>query len=167
MKSNALISVAKQNGQAAASIVGANIVQVWQQCWAPSRRTAVWLAHPDAEAECITATVPVGTGGSELPLYKSSDDEDKPNTILGRPVIAAEYMQVPGTPGDLMLVDLSRYVLAMREITSAVSMHVAFLTDQMAYRVTMRVDGQTIDNRPITPFTGPNQVSPFVCIAQR
>jgi HK97 family phage major capsid protein len=66
-----------------------------------------------------------------------------------------------------MLCDFSRYALAMREVRADVSMHVQFLADQAAFRVVMRVDGQPIDARPITPFNGTNTVSPFVCIAQR
>ena len=169
LSSGALVTVPKQANQIAGTIVGQNIVDMWARCWAPSRHSSVFLAHPDAEAQCITASVPVGTAGSELPLYKPTEDpENQPfNTLLGRPIIPCEYMQVPGTVGDLLLVDLNRYCLAMREVNQAVSMHVSFLTDEMAYRVTLRVDGQSIDARPITPFTGPNQISSFVALAAR
>lgn len=169
LRSNAVIQVAPQSGQTAGTIIGQNIVDIWSRCWAPSRRTAVWLAHPDAEKQVFTATVNVGVAGSELKLYQATHDpENQPyNLVLGRPILPVEYMPTPGNVGDIMLVDLSRYVLAMRETQAAISMHVAFLTDQLAYRVTMRCDGQPIDNRPITPFTGTDTVSPFVAIAQR
>ena len=166
LNSFAMIKVAKQAGQAAGSIVAQNIVDVWSRCWAASRATAVWLVHPDAEKAILTESISVGTGGSALALYQSTD-ADKPNTILGRPCIAIEQCQVPGTPGDVILCDLSRYLLATREFRQDVSIHVKFLTDQVAFRFVLRVDGQPIDQVPVTPFTGTNTVSPFVCIATR
>jgi HK97 family phage major capsid protein len=169
MKSGALIQVAKQSGQAAGTIVAQNIIDMWSRMWAPSRRTAVWLAHTDAEAQCIGLTAAVGTGGAPIPLYEATTDPDNQpfNLILGRPVIPMEQTQVPGTPGDILFADWSRYALAMREARTDVSIHIQFVEDEVAFRVVMRVGGQTIDARPITPFNGPNQVSPFVCIAQR
>jgi HK97 family phage major capsid protein len=169
MKAGAMVTMAKQSGQAAGTIVSSNVTDMWRTMWAPSRRTAVWLAHPDAEAELITLTAAVGTGGAPLPLYQATQDpENQPyNLMLGRPVIPMEQTQVPGTPGDLIFVDWARYALAMREARADVSMHVQFLTEQVAFRFVLRVGGQPIDARPITPFTGTNQVSPFVCLAQR
>jgi hypothetical protein len=46
-------------------------------------------------------------------------------------------------------------------------MHVAFLTDQMVFRITYRVDGQPMWTKPMTPFKGTLTKSPFVAIAQR
>jgi HK97 family phage major capsid protein len=163
----AMIQVAKQNGQAAGSVVSQNIVDVWSRCWAPSRRTAVWLVHPDAEKQIIEASLAVGTAGGELSLYGPRDPESGFNTILGAPAIPIEQCQVPGTPGDVILADFSRYLLASRESRGDVSIHVKFLTDEVAFRFVMRVDGQPIDQVPVTPFTGVNTVSPFVTIAQR
>ncbi len=169
MKAGAMVTMPKQTGQGSGTIVAQNVVDLWRTMWAPERRFAVWLAHPDAEAQCITLTAPVGTGGSTIPLYQATQDpENQPyNLILGRPVIPMEQTQLPGTPGDLSFVSWSRYALAMREARSDVSMHIQFLTDQVAFRVVMRVGGQPIDSVPITPFNGSNQVSPFVCIGQR
>jgi len=169
LKSGALVTMAKQAAQAAGTIVAANVTDAWRAMWAPSRRTAVWLASPDAEAQLITLTAAVGTAGAPLPLYQATQDpENQPyNVLLGRVVIPMEQTQVPGTPGDLIFVDWARYALAMREARADVSMHIQFVTDQMAFRVVMRVGGQPIDARPITPFNGTQQVSPFVCIAPR
>ena len=47
-------------------------------------------------------------------------------------------------------------------------MHVAFTTDEMAFRATYRVDGQSVWNTVLTPFKGTgNTQSPFVGIAAR
>jgi HK97 family phage major capsid protein len=165
----ATIQVAKQSGQANGTIVAQNIIDMWARMWAPSRRTAVWCAHTDAEAQCIGLTATVGTGGAPIPLYQATQDpENQPyNLILGRPVLPLEVMQVPGTVGDVGFFDFSRYALAMREARADVSMDIEFLTDEVAFRIVARIGGQPIDATPITPFNGNNQVSPFVTLAAR
>jgi len=167
--SNALIEVAKQAGQSAGTILTANVCDMFARMWSPSRKTAIWLAHPAAEELLLTLSISVGTGGSEIPLYHSSKEIGQPwAMMLGAPVIPCEQCQVPGTPGDLIFADFSRYVIGMRErMATAVSLDVRFLTDEAVFRFTMRVDGQPIDAIPVIPFNGTVTTSPFTCIAQR
>jgi HK97 family phage major capsid protein len=165
-----MIQIPKQTGQATGTIVQQNIVDAFARCWAPSRATAVWLVNTEAEKQCIQASLAVGTAGGALPLYVPTNNPDvQPyNLMLGRPVIPIEQAPVPGTPGDVVLADFSRYSLAFRQTMQAVvSIHVNFNTDENVFRFTTRVGGQPIDTRPITPLTGTLTVSPFVCIAQR
>jgi hypothetical protein len=49
----------------------------------------------------------------------------------------------------------------------ATSMHVAFDTDEMRFRVTYRVDGKPMWSVPLTPFKGTLTKSPFITLAQR
>lgn len=168
LSSQALIQCPKVDTQASSTVVTKNILDIWSRVWAPSRRSGVWLVHPDCEQSIIEATVNIGVAGSTLPsLYETSTGEEEFNTILGRPCVAVEQAQPIGSVGDVTFCDLSRYILAMREIRTAASIHVAFSSDQQCYRLVCRLDGQTIDQTPITPFNGSNTVSPFVCIAQR
>jgi hypothetical protein len=44
---------------------------------------------------------------------------------------------------------------------------VRFINDEMCYRLTWRLDGQPIWNKPLTPFKGTNTTSPFVALATR
>ena len=46
-------------------------------------------------------------------------------------------------------------------------MHIAFLTDEMVFRITYRVDGKPMWYAPLTPFKGGQTLSPFVALAQR
>ena len=46
-------------------------------------------------------------------------------------------------------------------------MHVAFTTDEMAFRVTYRVDGHLMWKSALTPFKGSNTVGPVVALATR
>ena len=70
--------------------------------------------------------------------------------------------------GDIGLFDLSRYLIADKgPIQTAASIHVKFLTDEMAFRWVLRVDGQPIPNSPITPYKGAQTLSPFVALQTR
>ena len=88
--------------------------------------------------------------------------------LLGRPIIETEYSSALGAPGDIMLADLSQYTLIDKGgINAATSMHIAFLTDEMVFRITYRTDGKPMWKDAVTPFKGSNSRSPFVTIAQR
>jgi len=52
-------------------------------------------------------------------------------------------------------------------VAQAVSMHVEFLTDQLALRFTMRMNACPWENSPITPFKGSNTQSSFVTLGAR
>jgi len=87
---------------------------------------------------------------------------------LGRPVIPVEYCATLGTPGDFILADFSQYVLGEKGgIQTASSIHVRFINDEMTYRFVMRVDGQSLWKKPLTPKNGTNTYSPFVVLATR
>jgi HK97 family phage major capsid protein len=88
--------------------------------------------------------------------------------IKGRPVIPVEYCSTLGTVGDIICVDLGAYMLATKGgVQQASSMHVAFTTDEMAYRATYRVDGQPVWRSAVTPANGTNTQSPYVVLATR
>ena len=79
-----------------------------------------------------------------------------------------EFCETLGTKGDIILADFSEYMLVYKGgMEVAESMHVKFLTDEMAYRFITRVDGQPIYDEPFTPLKGANTLSPFVMLAAR
>ena len=83
-------------------------------------------------------------------------------------MIPGEYTQTLGTQGDILLVDLSQYLLVDKGgVEAAQSMHVRFLNDEMTYRFIYRVDGQPIWNAALTPFKGTNTLSPYVTLDAR
>jgi HK97 family phage major capsid protein len=88
--------------------------------------------------------------------------------LKGRDIIPTEYNAALGTPGDITLVDLSQYMLVDKGgVQMATSMHVAFDTDEMRFRITYRVDGKPMWSKPMTPYKGSTLRSPFVGLAQR
>jgi HK97 family phage major capsid protein len=164
----ALVSVAKQNGQATGTIVKENIDNMWARCWSRSRKNAVWFINQDAEPYLNQMNQAVGTGGQLVYLPPGGLSNAPYATLYGRPLVATEYNAAIGTPGDILLADLSQYTLIDKGgVQAATSMHVAFLTDEMVFRITYRVDGRSMWTTAMTPFKGSLTKSPFVALAQR
>jgi HK97 family phage major capsid protein len=168
MNAPALVTVAKDSGQAAGTVSLNNILGMWSRMWIRSRKNAVWFINQDVEPQLYQLSQTVGTGG--LPMFIPAGGlANAPfATLFGRPLIPIEYASTLGAPGDIILADFSQYVLAdKRGMQAATSMHVRFLTDEMVFRFTYRVDGNPLWHTALTPFKGTNSKSPFVVLAQR
>src|SRR5207249_11804076 len=83
----ATIAVAKDTGQAAATLTLTNISGMWSRLPAPSRRNAVWLIHEDAETQLDQLSLVVGTGGSAASnIWQPAGTNGSPVGLLkGRP----------------------------------------------------------------------------------
>ncbi len=168
INSPALVTVAKETGQAAATIVKENIDKIWSRTWARSRKNVVWLINQDIEPQLNALNGAVGTGGQLVYLPPGGISAAPYATLYGKPVVATEYSAALGAVGDIALVDLSQYTIVDKGgVQFATSMHVAFDTDEMRFRVTYRVDGKPMWHQPITPFKGTLTKSPFVTLAAR
>jgi HK97 family phage major capsid protein len=162
-----LVSVAKEAGQAAASIMVANLSKMWARLPARSQSNAVWLVNVDTQPQIDVLTIPAGTAGID-PRFVSYDQAGALR-IKGRPVVPVEYCATLGTVGDIALVDLSRYRLIRKGngAETASSMHVRFTQGEQTFKATYRVDGQPVPRSAITPFKGSNTLSPFIVLATR
>jgi HK97 family phage major capsid protein len=74
---------------------------------------------------------------------------------------------VVGTIGDIVLADLSKYVIFERPLDVQLSMDVRFIHDEGIFRFTYRVDGQPVLKSAITPKNGGASKSAFVALATR
>ena len=165
---SALVTVAKETGQLANTIVVDNIVKMFSRMYSRSIRNSVWLINQDVQPQLFTLGVTVGTGGVPVYLPPGGISGAPFASLMGRPVILTEYQSTLGTAGDFMLVDLSQYLTIDKGgVKSDSSIHVRFLNDESTFRFIYRVDGQPIWNSPLTPFKGTNTVSPFVRLATR
>jgi HK97 family phage major capsid protein len=163
-----LITVPAETGQATKTIVYENVLKMWSRCWARSRQNAVWTINQDNEPQLFAMSQVIGTAGVPVYLPANGISGLPYGTLFGRPVLTLEYNQTLGTTGDIVLADYSQYVVADKGgVQAASSMHVAFLTDEMVFRITYRVDGEPIWNAALTPFHGANTLSPFVALAGR
>jgi HK97 family phage major capsid protein len=162
----AQVSVTKETGQVADTIVWENLIKMYSRMLPTSLGSAVWLAHIDTFPELATMALSVGTGGA--PVWLTDGTTGSPMSILGRPVIFTEKMETLGDAGDIAFVDLSYYLIGDRQQMSAMtSEHFKFSTDTTAYRIIQRVDGRPWLKSAITPHKGSNTLSPFVKLAAR
>lgn len=171
MNSPALVTVAAEGAQAADTIVGANVVKMYARLPLSARRNAVWLIHPDAEAQ-----LPLMTIGDTPAYIPPGGLRDNPfGTLLGRPVIPHQVCETVGDLGDIQLVDLSQYLTATKigggrdanGLKVDTSMHLWFDQDAVAFKFTLRVAGQPWWSAAIAQRDGSNTQSPFVTLAAR
>lgn len=168
LNANCLVTVAKESGQDAATVVAKNVIKMWARMWARSRANAVWFINQDIEPQLTTLNIPIGTGGQLVYMPPGGLSGSQYGTIFGRPVVPTEFNATLGTVGDIVLADWSQYKLANKgAIQTASSMHVQFVTDQMAWRFTARYDGQATWESALTPYKGTNTQSPFIALATR
>jgi HK97 family phage major capsid protein len=168
MNANCKVTVPKETGQPAKTIQFENITNMWARCPARSMATAEWWINQDALPQLMGMSMVIGTGGIPVYLPPGGLSQSPYGTLMGRPVIPVEYCSTLGTEGDIVLADPSQYVMIDKgDIQYATSIHVAFLTDEQAFRFIYRVDGQPVDDKPITPFKGTNKQSTFVTLATR
>ena len=162
------ITVAKESGQAANTIVWENILNMENRMDPQLRAGAEWYINNDCLPQLRQMVMVIGTGG--VPVYlPAGQASGKPfDTLLNRPVNVLEQSSTLGTEGDIMLAHFGQYLTAKKGgIKSASSMHVQFLTDQWVFKFTTRLAGQPWWTTPLTPANGTTTVSPFVTLATR
>jgi len=163
LNSGALVKVDKEAGQTK-KITVENLVKMWSRMWSRSRSNAVWFINPEIEPQLYTLTV----GDKPVYIPAGSMANAPYATLLGRPVISLEQCSELGEVGDIVLADLSQYLLIDKGgINTASSIHVRFLYDEAVFRFIYRVDGQPIWNKTLKPYKGDATVSPFVALAKR
>ena len=160
-----LISLAKESNQAAATVVYENLPKMWSRLLVELRANAVWLIHSDVEPQLDQLSLTAGTGALE-PRFIGYSREGV-LTIKGRPVVSVEYCATLGTVGDIVLTNFDDYGFIEVPIEQASSMHVAFSTNEMAFRVMYYVDGAPFQKTALTPFKGSTTQSSVVALATR
>lgn len=164
LESDATVEVAKETSQAAATINTDNILKMWQRGYHRYRNNMVWLCHPDCEEqlqrlEMNGESIWMPEGGLTVAPYQR---------VLGRPVIYTDQCSALGTAGDILLADLSKYILLTKgSARQDWSMHVEFLTDQQCFRMVLRCNGRPEVDAPVTLKNTTLTRSPFVTLADR
>lgn len=151
MNSGSLITVAKEGSQTAATINSTNVSKMIARSLSPM--TSVWIASPTAYVQILTM---------------SGNLFDAPTqTLAGMPIVLSDYCSAVGTPGDLILADLSWYVVALKNPQLNQSMHLWFDQDVTAFKIVFRMDGMPALAAPITPHNASETRSHFVALAER
>ena len=170
MNSGALLTVGAESGQAAATVVTANILNMMARLPIRSMRTAVWLINQDCLPQLWQLTL--GSGTAVILLYRppgyGGNTDLGFGTLMGRPILPIEYCATLGTEGDIILTDLSEYLMIEKGgVEQSSSMHVRFINDEMTFRWIYRLDGQPTRRTAITPFKGSATQSPYIALATR
>lgn len=168
LNAGCLISQAKETGQAAATVVFENIIKMESRIWRESPGL-VYLVNREVKPQLAQLHMPIGTGGTVVPLYQQTYDMGKTlATLNGIPCVTIEQAAALGTVGDIMLCDFSQYITANRGgVDEAMSIHVYFLYDQQAFRFIYFFEGQPRWSSALTPYKGSATVGPFIALATR
>lgn len=161
----ALITVPKETGQPADTVVWENIVAMYSRMLPSSLGRAVWLANQTLFPQLATMALSVGTGG--VPVWMPDGRSTPPLTLLGRPIIFTEKLNVLGDAGDLAFVDFDFYLIGDRqELVIESSEHADWDTFRTNFRLLQRGDGKPWLKDAITPHKG-DTLSPFVQLGAR
>lgn len=162
------VSVEKESGQKAATILYQNIVNMYARLLDSSDANAVWLINRDVLPQLMTMSLTVGTGGVPVWLPANGAADRPYMTLLGKPLLPIEQCETLGTKGDIVLADFNEYALATKGgIQSAVSIHVMFVYDESTFKWTYRLDGQPFRNAPLSPYKGSKTRGPFITLDTR
>jgi len=163
------ISVAKETGQAAATVVSENILNMWARRVAGQPQdNLAWFVNQEVEA--VLPKLVLGTGGnSALTFMQAGGLSGSPYaTLMGRPIVPTEFNEGLGTVGDIALCDFSQMLsISKGGVQEAVSSEVEFLRDLLCYKFTIRVDAKPADDKVVTPYKGTATQSPFITLATR
>ena len=169
MNAGAIVTVAKESGQATQTLVPQNLAKMIARLPPGSFTNAVWIVNNDVLPALFTLSLgnfpiylPTGlsVGGIQVSPY---------GTLLGRPVFVSQHANTFSSQGDVLLVDLSYYQTITKAggLQTATSMHLYFDADLTAFRTTFRMDGQSKIANPIAPAKGSNSLSPYIQLGAR
>lgn len=170
LNSGALVSVTRDTSS---RVKYEDVSGMWKRMWAPLRKSAVWIIDQSVEQELEQISIALGTAGVLAPIYRPAGISVGPDgtqgyspaTLYGRPILTTEYNAALGTAGDIILGNLGEYTLIDKgNVEQAVSLHVAFLTDEAVWRFTYRADGQLNWNKALTPKSGGDTLSAVVAL---
>ena len=166
--SKALITVAKEASQEAATFVGANAIKMQARAMPRNRDRLVWLMHPDLEEQLPYLSIQSGETAKFLWNPEGGLGNFDTQRVLNKPVLFEDSCASLGVQGDVLLVDPYQYILLTKgTVKQDWSIHVEFLTDQSCFRVVFRCNGAPKVNKPLTIKNSTKTRSPFVALADR
>lgn len=125
---------------------------------------SIWIANHDTLVTLMGIYIPFSTISAQ-PLFSPGNGTDKPDTLLGRPIVFSEYASTLADTGDLILADWSQYLEGTYQgMQNASSMHVRFLNHENTFKFWERNDGRSWWRSALTPQNGASTLSPFVIL---
>lgn len=168
LNSPSKVTVSKEPGQGAATILAENINAMWTRLHESCQEDSVWLVEKSTFAQLDQMTL--GTAGAQMVVYLPQGGLSAPRyaTLKGRPVLPVEFCSAVGTEGDIILFSPSTFLSVARgALQTAVSMHVYFLAHSQVFRFSLRFGGQSWWRSDLTPFSGAATRSNIVTLQTR
>jgi HK97 family phage major capsid protein len=126
---------------------------------------AVFVCHPYALANIMQLAFVTNGDPAFTPASNRPEGSPLLGSLAGKPLYADEFCALPGTAGDLALVAPRAYAVGTRSgILIAGSEHAYFTSDQYAWRVTTRIDGQSRLDGTIKLADGSNSPVSAFCV---
>lgn len=178
LRAPSLVSVAKESGQQADTLVANNVIKMYSRMPAANRSKAVWLINQDIEPQLYKLSLPgtdnTGnsvTGWGGLVYTPANGLSGAPyGTLFGRPVVPHQAMETLGDQGDILFADMTQYLALLKSGINPrveVSMHLWFDQDLMAFKFVLRVGGKPWWSSAIAARDGTATYSPFVTLDER
>jgi len=164
------VEVSKESGQAAATLLAENVEHMYSRLYPSGHNSesTIWAVNQECWPEIFNFHHAVGTAGVGVFVPGGSIAGQPYNTLLGKPIFTLEQCSGLGTAGDILLLDLSQYLIAEKGgLAVDESIHVRFLFGEKVLRFRYRVDAQSLWAAPVTPYKGSSDLSPFVSLATR
>lgn len=163
-----LVSVSKETGQAADTLLAENVEKMYARMPARSLASAEWDINQGLWPQIFQLHHVIGTSGVPMFIPAGGLPNAPFGSLLGRPIQPLEQASAPGDLGDILFADWSEYaVIDKGGIKTASSIHVEFLTDQEVFRWTLRNNGRPRWTSSLTPYKGSDVISPFVALQAR
>ena len=166
LNSGACVTAAAVGGQAAGSFVVENAAAMEARL-APEchHNQTAWLIQPALYATLVLQQY--NSGSTSAPLIQWRTGGEKFNKMLGFDIIPCDACSEAGTRGDVILADLSQYLIAEKQVNKQISGHVRFIYDESCLKLTYRADGAPAWSAPCLPENSTTLVSPFVVLTTR
>lgn len=161
-----VVTVAKESGQAADTIVVQNILNMYIRMFSSSISRAHWQANVEILPQLALMTI------GDQPIWTPPRDGIRAapgGFLLGRPIRWSDHAKQLGDKGDLTFMDPKGYHGLTRQTAPdfAESMHLYFDYNMHAFRWTFRFGGQPHLSAPVSPPNGTTTKAHFVTLAER
>jgi HK97 family phage major capsid protein len=118
----------------------------------------IWIVNQDTLPQLYSMTL------ANAGLVQAFDGR----SLLGIPVVVSSKAQPVGTEGDVILADLSKFIVGLRsEIQIESSAHFAFDSHEVAFRLVLRLDSADSMTKPLTPRYSSSTLGWCVTLATR
>lgn len=167
--STAIISIAKETSQVADTLVMENVTNMWARLLPSSQVNAVWIMSPEVAA-ALTTLAPFASGSTlnyNLFVPQGGLANFPSGNLYGRPILVTEFADKIGDKGDIILADLSKYILLMRAVRLDVSTENLFNYDAISVRAVLECDGAPWLSAAYSPANGGATLSHFVTLDAR